>query len=41
MVGVGDNVNARSQPSLESEAIATLTNEGVQLDHSRQLPETF
>ncbi len=41
VVVVGDNVNARSQPSLESEAIATLTNAVVQLDRTRQLPETF
>ncbi|AFY81617.1 SH3 domain-containing protein [Oscillatoria acuminata] len=41
VVVVGENVNARSQPSVDSEAIATLSNEVVQLDRSRQLPETF
>jgi hypothetical protein len=41
VVVVGENVNARSEPSLESEAIATLTNEIVQFDRDRQLPETF
>lgn len=41
VVVVGENVNARSQPSLDSEAIATLSNEVVQLDRDRQLPETF
>ncbi|MCT7984631.1 SH3 domain-containing protein [Laspinema sp. A4] len=41
VVVVGDNVNARSQPSLESETIATLSNEVVLLDRDRQLPETF
>ncbi|MCT7967937.1 SH3 domain-containing protein [Laspinema sp. D1] len=41
VVVVGESVNARSQPSLDSEAIATLSNEVVQLDRDRQLPETF
>ncbi|MBO0349073.1 SH3 domain-containing protein [Phormidium pseudopriestleyi FRX01] len=41
VVVVGENVNARSQPSLDSEAIATLSNEVVQMDRDRQLPETF
>ncbi len=41
VVVVGENVNARSQPSVNSEAIATLSNEVVQLDRDRQLPETF
>lgn len=41
VVVVGENVNARSQPTIDSESIATLSNEVVQLDRDRQLPETF
>ncbi len=41
VVVVGENVNVRSQPSLDSEAIATLSNEVVQVDRDRQLPQTF
>ena len=41
VVVVGKNVNARSQPTINSEVIATLSNQVVQLDRDRQLPETF
>ena len=41
VVVVGENVNVRSQPTIDSEAIATLSNEVVQVDRDRQLPPTF